>query len=128
MVLENYPSYNGSKGAKVSSLGYVVQVKGDSVRVVREDNSVEWCFFFTGEDEKEIVDGDFVRVYKRRYNGAYRNHARYALYFFSKKDILTSQIILNLGWQIQKTQLPDSEDADNLFLRPPCLEVKKQIE
>ena len=113
---------------KVSSLGYVIGIKADAAKVVREDNSIEWCYFFAKEGEKEIVDGDFVRVYRRRHGDTYRNSARYAAYFFTPKDIATAQVVFDLGWQVQKTRLPASEDADKLILLPPCLEVKKQIE
>ena len=126
MVLGNCPHH--VSGTKVSSLGYVVQVTCDMARVVREDNSVEWCYFFKKQNETQIVDGDFVRVYRRRREEGYRHYARYASYFFSPKDIATAEVILDLGWQVQRLHLPCSEEADKLFLRPPCLEVKKQLE
>ena len=116
------------KDAKVSSLGYVVGIGRGMALVIREDNSLVWCHFFPDISEKEIVDGDFVRVYKRKCAGVYRYYARYALYLFSPKDVATATVILDLGWQVQKARLPYSEEADKLFLRSPCLEVKKQLE
>lgn len=115
------------KDAKVSSLGYVVEVRCDAARVVLEDNSLTWCYFFDKEDEQQIVDGDFVRVYKRKHGETHRLYARYASYFFSRKDIATALVILDLGWQVQKCQLPEVENAKDLCLRPPCLEAKKQL-
>ena len=128
MSLETCHSHNDSKETKVSSLGYVIEVRNDSAKVVREDNSIEWYYFFTKKDEPQITNGDFVRVYRRRYGDTHRHYARYALYFFSPKDIATSLVLLNLGWQVQKKALPESENAEDIFLRPPCLEVKKQLE
>ena len=112
------------KDAKVSSLGYVVGIGRGMALVITEDNSLAWYRFFNTESKYEITDGDFVRVYKRKHGDC----VKYASYFFSPKDVATAQVILDLGWQVQKRMLPDSEQADKLFLSPPCLEVKKQIE
>ena len=109
---------------KVSSLGYVIKATANAALVITEDNSLAWYRFFNTESKYEITDGDFVRVYKRKHGDC----VKYASYFFSPKDVATAQVILDLGWQVQKRMLPDSEQADKLFLSPPCLEVKKQIE
>ncbi len=109
---------------KVSSLGYVIKATANAALVITEDNSLAWYRFFNTESKYEITDGDFVRVYKRKHGDC----VKYASYFFSPKDIATAQVILDLGWQVQKRTLPDSEEADKLFLSPPCLEVKKQLE
>ena len=109
---------------KVSSLGYVIKATANAALVITEDNSLAWYRFFNTESKYEITDGDFVRVYKRKHGDC----VKYASYFFSPKDVATAQVILDLGWQVQKRLLPDSEQADKLFLSPPCLEVKKQIE
>ena len=112
------------KNVKVSSLGYVIKTCKNAAQVVKEDGTIEWYNFCSKKDEKQIVDGDFVRIYKRKSG----NYVKYALYFFSPKDVATAQVILDLGWQIQKSKLSSNEEANKLFLQPPCLEVRKQIE